>query len=304
MYHRFSEIARPGYTSRASFSAQLDHLRKHYRVMSLAELIQCQDKGGQLPANTIVITIDDGYEDFYSIAFPLLKQSGLPATLFVTTGFVDGRLWLWPDKISWMLAQINDIKVSVSVGPIQLEPVILDPNARALYWQRVIDTLLTLPDVEKHRIIEGMADQLDLELPGEAPEQFRSCNWQQLGEMQQAGIEVGGHTVTHPSLGRVEEKQARAEIVLCGSALNKHLGPGIRTFCYPNGTIDDFTPRVERIVEEAGFIGAVTAFDDCNGVSSRFAMRRFPCGEDMFQFYKCVSGVQHLGNIARKKAIS
>ncbi len=53
--------------------------------------------------NAVVITVDDGYLDFYEIAFPALREAGLPATLFLTTRFVDGDIWLWPDQVRYIL---------------------------------------------------------------------------------------------------------------------------------------------------------------------------------------------------------
>lgn len=304
MYHRFSESPAPGYTSRASFSSQLAYLKRHYTVLSLSDIVRARRQGRAIAPNAVILTVDDGYVDFYSIAFPLLQESGLSATLFVSTGFINGDLWLWPDKVSWLLNRAEAIPTAARLGDVELQPQPLTAALRAHYWQCLIDTLLQVSDEEKHRMIEQLAQVLALALPQQAPDDYRPCSWQQLLEMQQAGIEIGGHTVTHPSLGRVSDEQARREINGCRDMLSQHLGEQQRPFCYPNGTVDDYTPSVEKIVEESGFIGAVAAFDDCRGIEDLFAMRRFPCGDDMFQFYKCVSGVQHLGNRVRNKVIN
>jgi peptidoglycan/xylan/chitin deacetylase (PgdA/CDA1 family) len=49
-----------------------------------------------LPLRSVVITVDDGYASFYRLAYPLLKQHGLPATLFVYTDFIGAA-----DAVSW-----------------------------------------------------------------------------------------------------------------------------------------------------------------------------------------------------------
>lgn len=303
MYHRFSEVKQPGFTSRQSFEDQLQYLKQHHSVLTLNDIVSARLEHMPIPKNAVLLTVDDGFLDFYSIAFPLLRQYQLPATLFVTTGFINGDLWLWPDKVSWLLSENAEPKQDVVIGALVLEPDAFLAAHRPATWQRLIDYLLTVADAEKHQLITELSRQLSLELPGLAPAQYRACSWQQLREMQQAGIEIGGHTVTHPSLGQVTESQVRREIEGCRDMLSEHLGDRARPFCYPNGTISDFTPFVKQVVEEAGFIAAVTAFDDCGGTADRFAMRRFPCDDNMFQFYKCVSGVQHLGNQFRKTEI-
>ncbi len=80
-YHRFSRERSEHKISSAEFAAHLEYLSRHNRVLSLAETIDCLRNEKSLPANTVVITIDDGYADAYEVAFPLLKKFDLPATL-------------------------------------------------------------------------------------------------------------------------------------------------------------------------------------------------------------------------------
>lgn len=303
MYHRFSEQAEPGCTSRASFEQQLDYLQRNHTVTTLQDIVSAADNGKGLPRNAVVLTIDDGYEDFYSVAFPLLKQFDLPATLFVTTGFVNGEQWLWPDKVDWLLHNAGVIPEAIQLGDVSLAAGPLDAGLRARYWGLLIHHLLKVTDEEKQQLINMLAARLGLTLPQLAPHQYRACGWEQLREMQDQGIEIGGHTVTHPSLGRVTAAQAREEINACKQMLEQQLGSRPRPFCYPNGTVSDFNAEVMQLVQDSGFFCAVAAFDDCRVFDQRFAMRRFPCGDNMFQFYKCVSGMQHLGNRFRNKVM-
>ena len=86
MYHH---IGRKEKTSSLSvsfenFRSQMSFLsRRNYNVISLAEFIQAKSGKVGLPRNTVVITFDDGYEDNYIYAFPVLKKYSLPATIFV-----------------------------------------------------------------------------------------------------------------------------------------------------------------------------------------------------------------------------
>lgn len=68
------------------FEAQLEHLRRHYRVLPLGEYLAARREGRRLPPRSVVITFDDGYRNFYTMAAPRLGERGLPAALFVTVG--------------------------------------------------------------------------------------------------------------------------------------------------------------------------------------------------------------------------
>lgn len=299
MYHRFSNPPVKNWTSPAFFEEQVKHIRKHYRPFTLAGLLQYADRHGQMPENAVVITVDDGYRDFYEYAFPILRKHGVPATLFATTGFVDKRLWLWPDKLTWLLNNARQVTIDVTFGSTALTTDRTCEGLFEQYWQPLIAHGLSIPDSEKHIFIGSLANALGLKIPDVIPEEFAPISWAQLRELEANGIEVGGHTVTHPTLGQVTEAQAREEIFGCRDELVEQLGAKPRTFCYPNGQPSDFQDFLLPLVEHAGFLGAVTAFPDAKGTTERFAMRRHVGGDDMFQFNKAVSGVELLGHRLR-----
>ena len=88
-YHRFGSGTSKMVMSPTKFATQLDWLaRNGYRVIHLAELGDFLAGRKALPAKSVVITFDDGYESVHRHAFPLLRQYGFPATLFVYTDFV------------------------------------------------------------------------------------------------------------------------------------------------------------------------------------------------------------------------
>lgn len=78
---------RPG-----DFLEQMEYLKSHFTVISLADFYGLRTKKQSLLGKLAVITFDDGYRDNYDYAFPILKKLGLPATIFLTTGFVNGEI--------------------------------------------------------------------------------------------------------------------------------------------------------------------------------------------------------------------
>ncbi len=300
MYHRFSDPPVKGWASPQFFEQQVRHIKDNYNPFSLVGLMQYKREHGRMPRHAIVITVDDGYRDFYQYAYPILKKYQVPATLFVTTGFIERKLWLWPDKITWLLNQVDLIQDAVKIDTLRSEAGPVNAETRQVYWQQWNDHALSLPDDEKHRFIDELARHFGKAFPESIPPEFEPSSWDELAEMQHNGVEIGGHTVTHPSLGRVSKSQAKTEIVGCSVELNENLGRRPRTFCYPNGQPSDFQYFLPALVEDSGFLGAVTAFPDANGTKDPFLMRRHVSGDDMFQFFKAASGVELLGHRMRR----
>lgn len=81
------------------FTAQVNYLVTHgYSAITPTDLSEALHDGRSLPAKSVLLTFDDGYEDFYGVAFPILRRYNLKATLFVVTNFIsrrDGRYITW-----------------------------------------------------------------------------------------------------------------------------------------------------------------------------------------------------------------
>ncbi len=121
MYHSISSCAsqrfRPNIVTPEALEEQLTYLEEsHYTSVTVTHFVQAMAKGGYtLPSRPIILTFDDGYEDFYTQALPALRCHGFTATLYITTGFIDGTSrWLRAKEdttrpmLTWkQLAEIN-----------------------------------------------------------------------------------------------------------------------------------------------------------------------------------------------------
>jgi len=118
------------------------------------------------------------------------------------TGFIDRRLWLWPDKVSWLLDNTQSIRTEgIACGPVFLEAGPIDSRRKEQYWHSLIGFFLSVSDEEKHQYIDALADQLGLELPEQAPKAYEACSWDELIEMERDGL-GSGRTHRHASQPR------------------------------------------------------------------------------------------------------
>jgi peptidoglycan/xylan/chitin deacetylase (PgdA/CDA1 family) len=96
-YHSISDGDSPLKISPKLFAEQLEWLRDNARVVSLDEIVSVLANHRPLPEQTVALTFDDGFQDFYTSAAPLLHGWGLPATVFLATGYC-GRTNAWPGQ--------------------------------------------------------------------------------------------------------------------------------------------------------------------------------------------------------------
>jgi len=90
------------YTARSieRFKTDLDFLLKHYKSISLQEVIALNKAGKAIDENCFHITFDDGLKEFYTVVAPILKDRGVHATVFLNSNFIDNRALFYRFKAS------------------------------------------------------------------------------------------------------------------------------------------------------------------------------------------------------------
>ena len=87
-YHSIDETGSIISTSPDHFRSQMQHLKnKQFNVISLKDIVTSLRNKLPLPQKSISITFDDGFKNFYSVAYPILKKYGFPATIFLVPGY-------------------------------------------------------------------------------------------------------------------------------------------------------------------------------------------------------------------------
>jgi peptidoglycan/xylan/chitin deacetylase (PgdA/CDA1 family) len=297
VYHRFSAEAAPGTTSARSLAEQLAYLRGRYTIVPLSAVRE-QLEAGRTQPGQVAITIDDGYRDTYTVAFPILRRFNAPATLFAVTDFIDGRTWLWTDKLRYAFARTAANRLSVAVGHAAIDVTLDGAASRRAAASRVNEALKGEADDTKDRLIASIAAQAGVELPAAPPPELGPATWDELREMSAAGIDIGSHTVTHPIVTRVGADRLAGELRQSRTRLEEMLDRPVPLFAYPNGTYD---ANARREVERSGYRLAVTMEPGFNDASTdRLALRRIHTETDLARFVQSTSGFEQIKNRLRR----
>ena len=227
------------------FAEQMALLAARFRVLPLEEIVHTLRAGGRLAPGTVGITFDDGYGDNYRFAWPVLRRLRLPATVFLTTGHVKGArgLFWWDEMSRWR---------SAGVGSIEVEGLGMRSVATLGARDRLLSELKRLPVDETNRRVREASARAGSAPAPEPAKDFLS--WDQVREMQSAGISFGSHTVSHCLLPVETAVRRRAELMDSRAVIAQETGRPCNLFCYPNGAA---TEALGREVREAGFVGAV-----------------------------------------------
>ena len=290
-YHRFSSEKEYGKVSAKDFKKHLEYLNKYHRVLPLAETIDRLKDDKSLPANTTVITIDDGYADAYDVAFPLLKEFGFPATVYAITDFVDAKIWLWTDLMRYVLlnTKADSISIEFSSGET-VKSDLTDQINRIEQASRINARLKKLPNEQKDSKIKEIARELGVKIPAMPPTEFAPMNWHQAREMDADGIRIESHSVTHPILTNVGPGTLDLEMRTSKNRLEEVLERPVGHFCYPNGSLDR---QVRNAAKNAGYTSAVTtAYGFNDALTDQFLMNRIDAQSAIESFAQSASGFE------------
>ena len=290
-YHRFSLEKNSSKISAAEFELHLKYLSKNNRVLPLAETIDYLREGKTLPPNTTVITIDDGYNDAYDIAFPLLKKFGFPATVYAITDFMDAKLWLWTDLMRYVLLNTKENSIEIEFSETdKITADLTDEMQRLETAKRVNSRLKKLSNEQKDAKINEIAKDLQVEITALPPKDFAPMNWQQAREMDGENISIESHTVTHPILTNISAKELEFEMQTSKKRLEEVLERRVEHFCYPNGSLNE---NVRKAAESAGYKSATTTDYGFNEArTNRFLLNRIDAQSAIENFAQSASGFE------------
>ncbi len=265
IYHRVFDQLDPFHADvpdTTLFSWQMELLHRYYNVVSLADAIELL-KSGELPARTACVTFDDGYADNFLHALPVLKQWQIPATFFVASGFLNGGM-MWNDILLESIRHLEDDQLDLQA--VGLERYGLgDLQQRQQLATQLLPTIKYMSPSQRSEVTQYLAELAKHQLPDDL-----MMTTQQLKQLHASGMEIGGHTVSHPILSSLTMQQAEQEISEGRNQLSTLLdGTRIRFFAYPNGKPGhDYTKEHANVVKQLGFEGAVSTHCSASTVDS------------------------------------
>ncbi len=279
------------------FRSHVEYLKAHYDVIPLQRLVDYYAGRASLPPRPVVLTIDDGYESTYRLAYPVLKPCQVPATVFLTTDFVDGKQWLWTDRIEHALSAATSERLDVAVAGERFSYDLSDRAGRLACDSSLRSRLKAADQEGRPVVIEALDRALGQASAGagNGAEMYRPLDWEQVREMMASGlVSVGGHTVSHVILTRCSAERARHELAKSKQIIEARTGEPCTLFCYPNGQRGCFDSRTRALLLEFGYTcGVTTVFGTNDARSDVYELKRlyFDDRGEFVRFVMTLSGV-------------
>ncbi len=245
------------------FDLQMQFLAENYSVLSIDDAIESV-KNKSVPERAVVITFDDGFKDNYENALPIIKKYGLTATFYITSNPIKQSSSFWvswmqiiianadPEKFELLGKQFsvpdqvikagkNNRQELTSYLTIKINQASLDK--KKILFEQIAEILQVAPTDKNSITAEIMMDEEDVK------------------KMTEQGMTIGSHTVNHPILTSLNEKQILTELVQSKNQLEEITGQTVKHFAHPNGPggIINYSELTANLIEQVGYDSSCTS---------------------------------------------
>jgi peptidoglycan/xylan/chitin deacetylase (PgdA/CDA1 family) len=293
-YHRIHPLPDSNYAFDADlisatpeeFARELDYFRRHLDVLSMQALLDGLERRVRLPERPAVITFDDGYRDNCDIATPILRERGLTACFFLSTRLVGTDRIPWWDQVSCCM---RFARVACVLSPFGDDdpPYLLDMTQRRQSKRRFLHHLKRTLWPRALQCLDYLCAETGVN-PADHAESPLFMSWDAARSMRAAGMEIGGHTRTHPIVAQVDNPHVlREEIRGCYEDLCQFVGERPIAFAYPVGSPEAMSPLADAEIHNSGFrisFSYIHAFARADSGVCRVPRLRVEYGDDYDAF--------------------
>jgi len=285
------------FMSSATFEGRLRFLKEHnYPVLSLDDAIE-RLQAGKLTGAAVVITIDDGWYGTYKVMGPLLREHGLPATLYISSYYLERQYQVFNVAISYILWRSDNKTIRLSDLSEGLSGIfdLSDTHQKDQCEIELVSFAKSIDSAEKRQeLLRSLCNYLGMDWSSmEADRQFTYMDAEEARELCEQGVDIQLHTHRH-TFPSDSFSNAMTEVEENRQALSQITDQSLNHFCYPSG---EYKPHQLDWLAKLGIKTATTTKPGLNSDKiSVYELRRFLDSEvfSILEFDAEVSGFMDL----------
>lgn len=253
MYHNVVPDDAPSGYKRTSitlpfsgFKRQINWLYRYFRIVPLSQYLEEMNFKQFDKSRTIALTFDDGTAMTFDLVCPFFDEKKIPATIFVSTCQLEGGELIWGSSLNAIC--LEDTYTNLKY------------NGRSFNLQSTRDRRHCREELFTAARISGDPAELVRALVTQCPinddirPYYAGMTYKQLKFAGASDlIEIGSHTVSHPFLTDLKEREQYEELAQSKQVLEQYTSRKVRYFAYPNGDYDQITiEALKSLKYEAG----------------------------------------------------
>ena len=260
--------------NKKKFLTFLKKCKKIGNSISIEDLVDYQKRKKKLPKKSFIISFDDGFENNYSVAIPILKKLNIPAVFYLSTDFVENNSMSWIDKVEYCFENY-DFNLSL---PWRSKSILLNNGKKKIkYLDEIRKIVKSNKKIDVNKFVKNIFNQTGIKLKNKLFTKIdKKLSWDQVKKINKLDLfTIGGHSHEHVSLGLLSKSKMKNQIFKSFNLFKKRINLNPKHYSYPEGQKIDFNHNVQKILREKKIVVCPTAINGINNLDTDlFLLRR------------------------------
>lgn len=249
------------------FRRQLRLLKKHYTLISPDEMLRWREGAEELPSRAVLLTCDDGLLNNLTEMLPILEEEEARCMFFVTGASAgEERGTLWYEELFLIFLRAPDGHFRIACEGVEIAGELGGRTQRIAAWWGAVKRLSQLGLEGRSSFLQMARSHFGLRDPEKSARRFQLLTCGELRRLDEAGMTIGAHTLSHPMLSQAPIELAWSEIAEIRVRLGAALGKEIWALAYPFGSPESVTSEILDMAKKAGYAGAFLNYGGGLGV--------------------------------------
>ena len=211
-----------------AFEKDLDFLCRHYKPVSLEELILLHKEGRLFSKKVFHLTFDDGLREFGEVTAPILKRKGIPATCFLNEGFIDNKHMFFRFKASILIDKLHYSPEGSETWKSYHEWAKQHQAGKNYYRKALLNI-----DYAQSETLDELAHLLQLDFAEYLKTHKPYLTNQEIKSLIKDGFTFGAHSSDHPKYSDISlDKQVKTTLESI-AAINSEFSLNYKVFTFP-----------------------------------------------------------------------
>jgi len=258
LYHGVSNVKSRGIENYAmkhinqdNFYEQIKFIKKNLNILSVNELLEFILKKKKIKENSVLITFDDGYENNFTMAAPILEGFNVPATFYVSSGLMNSTKMFWTDILEDCINRTKKSKIIIRLGKEKIELKLKNPSEKVISLELIKKFCKICKKSEKDHIVDYIIYATGVEPSEEASLNYRKLSWNQIKTMDSNKLfTIGGHSTYHDILSLQSIEDAKKDINLSIDLLEYNLQRKVFDYSYPEGQRNHYNKKIKDFLKK------------------------------------------------------
>ena len=257
------------------FYALIKGLKLRGCALTMDEIVDNHKTNKKCPKYSYAITFDDGFENNFSVAAPMLSDLNMPAIFYVSTELIQNNSMTWTDKVEYCIEQMDSgiLQIVWLPSPIPIN----NKKSKIEFVEMLRDTVKVNSEINTEELVENIYNQCDIDPIVESEHPLdKKMSWEQVQTLdEQTEFTIGGHSHHHVNLAFLDNALLEYEISKSISLLKEKGGISTCHYAYPEGLEYCFSEKVIEKLKEYSIVCCPTAIEGVNNnFTDLFHLRR------------------------------